>query len=145
MTNFETDREYDERRAQEIWDDNVALRAENERLEELTTALIARISNPEINLFMEGVVIEAAHQVERWGAEHDASKTFEHWTALLTRLLGKFVDANWSHDGDKALHHLITIAAVCANAHKQMIQQRAQQAAMASHIASVAEQRVTDS
>jgi hypothetical protein len=91
------------------------------RLQKLCDALITRISNPEINNFMEGVAIEAAHQVERWGEEHDADKTFEQWTALLVRLLGKFVDANWNRDRDKALHHLITIAAVCSNAHRQMV------------------------
>jgi len=102
----------------------VSLRQEVSRLRNLNSALINRLNNPEINNFVEGVTIEAAHQVERWGEEHDASKTFEQWVALMTRLLGKFVDANWNHEGDKALHHLITLAAVCANAHRQFVKQK---------------------
>jgi hypothetical protein len=101
------------------------LSAENTRLQNLLNALLNRLNNPEVNLFLEGIKIEAAHQVERWGEDHDANKTFEQWTALLVRLLGKFVDSNWNKDHTKSLHHLITMAAVCANAHRQMVEKEA--------------------
>ena len=78
------------------------------------------INNPFIGDFFEAVRIERAHQESRWGLAHDYRKSVEEWTALLVRLLGKAVDANWQGDGEKLRHHIVTAAAVLANMHEHL-------------------------
>jgi hypothetical protein len=85
-------------------------KAEVERLEKLLNA-------PEIHDFARGVVLEAAHQRDRWKAEHDAGKAPEDWFWLLGYLGGKALDAAKRGDTDKALHHCISSAAALANWH----------------------------
>ena len=79
------------------------------------------INTPELVNFAEGVKFEAAHQRNRWGEEHDETKSFSDWIAVLSYLIGKLVKANWDGDRDKILHHIITIAAVCNNFHAQAL------------------------
>lgn len=93
-------------------------------LEVLESALLevrelrALINAPRTDEFFEAVRIEAAHQVERWGVEHDAGKRPEDWLTLYTYLLGKAAKAHFDGDSDKLLHHIITVAAVALNWHR---------------------------
>lgn len=76
------------------------------------------INTPRTDEFFEAVRIEAAHQIERWGVEHDAGKRPEDWIALVVYLLGKATKAHFENDRDKLLHHVITLAAVALNWHR---------------------------
>lgn len=80
--------------------------------------LTALINTPRTDDFFEAVRIEAAHQIERWGVEHDAGKRPEDWIALVVYLLGKATKAHYESDRDKLLHHVITLAAVALNWHR---------------------------
>jgi hypothetical protein len=80
--------------------------------------LRALIDSPRIDEFFEAVRIEAAHQVERWGVEHDAGKRSEDWITLFMYLLGKAATAHFAGNRDKLLHHIITVAAVALNWHR---------------------------
>lgn len=93
--------------------ENRALRHEVERLHRL-------INTPLTDDFFEAVRIEAAHQVERWGVEHDAGKRPEDWVTLFMYLLGKAAKAHYDGDREKLLHHVITSAAVALNWHRNM-------------------------
>jgi hypothetical protein len=86
------------------------LEAENDRLK-------AVINTPELATFSTGVVLEAAHQRERWGSEHDAGKEPSDWYWLLGYLAGKALAAHLAGNRDKALHHTISSAAALANWH----------------------------
>lgn len=83
------------------------LREENERLRAL-------ISRPYVGAWLDEVLIEAAHQCERWGAEHDQGKTPEDWFWLLGYLAGKALAAARAGDLGKARHHTVSSAAVLA-------------------------------
>lgn len=67
--------------------------------------------------FMEGVMREAGHQVARWGEDHDFGKEPEDWLFLIGYLAGKACKASREGNQEKALHHTISTAAVCANWH----------------------------
>jgi uncharacterized Zn finger protein (UPF0148 family) len=86
-------------------------RCEAERLNEL-------INSPEVEDFLRGVRLEAAHQVERWGEPHDRSKSAEHWFWLVGYLAGKALRAAITGDRDKALHHTVSSAAALFNWHR---------------------------
>ena len=79
--------------------------------------LLALINNPELTRFAEGVVLEAAHQRERWGSDHDSGKTPADWFWLIGYLAGKGLHAHSAADTHKALHHMVTAAAALANWH----------------------------
>lgn len=91
--------------------------------------LEALINNPHTTDFLEAVRLEAAHQRERWGTEHDAGKTDADWFWLIGHLAGKALHAAMLVDhGDisarlrstmieKSLHHIITTAAALLNWH----------------------------
>ena len=82
----------------------------------------ARILNtPELRSFADGVVIEALHQRERWGAEHDQLKTPWDWFWTLGYLSQKAAHAALCGDRNKALHHMITAAALLANWHRDTL------------------------
>lgn len=83
--------------------------------------LTALINTPQTTDFVEAVKVEAAHQVERWGVNHDAGKRAEDWIALVVYLLGKATKAHYERDGAKLLHHVITLAAVALNWHRNMM------------------------
>lgn len=73
------------------------------------------LNTPLLDNFIEAVKLEAAHQVERWGTDHDAGKTASDWITLLIYLVGKAVKAHYDRDTDKLKHHVITTAAACLN------------------------------
>lgn len=83
---------------------------------ELTIAQKA-LNTPEIEDFSKAVVLEAQHQRNRWGAEHDTGKEPQDWYWLLGYLGGKALRAAIAGDNEKALHHTISTAAACANWH----------------------------
>lgn len=87
-----------------------ALAGEVERLRAL-------LNTPEVDDFARGVVSEAQHQRERWGAEHDAGKAPLDWFWLIGYLAQKAASAHISGDIEKAKHHTISTAAALANWH----------------------------
>lgn len=80
-------------------------------------ARAAIINSPETADFMAGVPIEAAHQRERWGVDHDAGKSPFDWFWLIGFLSQKAADAAVRGDVEKAKHHTISTAAALANWH----------------------------
>lgn len=91
------------------------LAADNLRLIEEVKRLKSIINTPRTDEYFEAVRNEAAHQIERWGVEHDAGKRPEDWIALLTYLTGKATKAHYDNDLDKLKHHVVTVGAVCLN------------------------------
>jgi hypothetical protein len=87
-----------------------ALAAEVEQLRSL-------VNTPTLHSFRDGVVLEAAHQRARWGADHDAGKAPADWFWLVGYLAGKALHAQTSGNTEKALHHTISTAAALANWH----------------------------
>lgn len=79
--------------------------------------LEALLNTPELEDFSRAVVLEAAHQRNRWAADHDAGKAPEDWFWLLGYLGGKALHAAKTGDVDKAKHHTISTAAALANWH----------------------------
>lgn len=79
------------------------------------------INTPRTDDFFEAVRIEAAHQIERWGVEHDAGKRPADWLTLFVYLLGKATKAYYDNDGEKLTHHVVTVAAVALNWHRAII------------------------
>ena len=80
----------------------------------------AVVNSPETADFMAGVPLEAAHQRERWGADHDAGKSPFDWFWLVGYLAQKAADAAVRGDAEKAKHHTISTAAALANWHAQI-------------------------
>lgn len=93
------------------------LEAENGRLRGEVARLDGLINRPSIHEFARSVTLEAAHQVERWGVQHDAGKEPQDWFWLVGYLAGKALRAATEGDQDKALHHCISTAAALANWH----------------------------
>lgn len=75
------------------------------------------INTPETADFMAGVPLEAAHQRERWGSDHDAGKTPWDWFWLIGYLAQKAASAAVAGDEEKAKHHTISTGAALANWH----------------------------
>jgi len=73
------------------------------------------INTPQTEDYFAAVRVEAAHQIERWGAEHDAGKRPEDWITLVVYLLGKAARAHFDGDLDKLKHHIVTVGAVALN------------------------------
>jgi hypothetical protein len=89
-------------------------------VEELAEAYAKRgelINRPEVDDFVKGAVLEAAHQVERHGVEHDAGKAPLDWFWLIGYLVQKAATAAMAGDAEKAKHHTISTAAALANWH----------------------------
>jgi hypothetical protein len=89
----------------------VTAEAELERLR-------AVIDTPHIEQFHDAVRMEAAHQQERWGADHDEGKAPAEWFWLLGHLASKALAALAVGDRVKGLHHVISSAAVLQNWHR---------------------------
>ena len=81
------------------------------------------LNTPEIIDFVKAVQIEAAHQRERWGSEHDAGKAPADWFWLIGYLAGKALHAQTGGNIEKALHHVITAAAALCNWHAAILGQ----------------------
>ncbi len=84
-------------------------------LEEENRRLKKQLNQPETQNFQKGIVLEAAHQRERWGIEHDQRKTDADWYWNLGYLAGKVMHKTGDHD--KINHWIISCAAMCANWH----------------------------
>ncbi len=79
--------------------------------------LTALLNTPQTVDWVESVRLEAAHQRERWGSDHDAGKSPADWFWLLGYLSGKALAAAVAGNTEKALHHTISAGAVLANWH----------------------------
>lgn len=120
-------------------DELLAARAERDRL-------LLLLNTPELVDFDKAVPIEAAHQTERHGVEHDAGKEPTDWFWLLSHLAGRafthraeaerlsielavnptpeqtaFLQPLIEYHHGKALHHSITTAAALRNWHAQTL------------------------
>lgn len=91
--------------------------AEVERLRAENARLTALLNTPETEDFDSAVPLEAAHQIERWSASHDAGKTPPDWFWLIGYLAGKALAAAISGNTEKAKHHCISSAAALRNWH----------------------------
>lgn len=80
-------------------------------------ALRELINRPEIRDFLLGVKLEAAHQIKRWGVEHDRTKDPEEWFWAVGYLAGKALQAQRTDNDGKFMHHLISTAAILSNWH----------------------------
>ena len=83
-------------------------------------AMDALVNSPEVDDFMKAIPLEAAHQVERWGAEHDRRKSAWDWYWTLGFLAGKAAHSMLSGDWFKAKHHCVTVAALALNWHRRV-------------------------
>lgn len=97
-----------------------ALQSERDRAKGEIDRLNALINTPEIEDWFSGVRLEAAHQQERWGEEHDAGKAPTDWFWLLGYLGGKVVASLARGDIQKAKHHTISAAAALLNWHRAL-------------------------
>lgn len=79
--------------------------------------LDALINAPHNANFLEGVRVEVAHQIDRWGTAHDRAKAPADWFWLVGYLAGKALAAHAAGDTEKAKHHTISTAAALANWH----------------------------
>jgi ABC-type branched-subunit amino acid transport system substrate-binding protein len=78
------------------------------------------INVPHTDEFLQAVRLEAAHQINRWGVEHDRGKDPPAWYWLVGYLAGKALAAALAGARDQelhltALHHTISTAAVLLN------------------------------
>lgn len=90
-----------------------AVREDAERLRGL-------INTPQTADWFDAVRLEAAHQQERWGSQHDAGKTPADWFWLIGYLAGKALQAFLAGDTKKGLHHIISTSAALLNWHRHM-------------------------
>lgn len=82
--------------------------------------LEARINSPETTNWIKGVPLEAAHQIERYGAAHDAGKTAFDWFWLIGYLAQKAATSAVAGDIEKAKHHTISTGAALLNWHRSL-------------------------
>ena len=82
--------------------------------------LLALINSPHNADWFEGTRIEAAHQQERCGTEHDGGKEPQEWFWLIGYLAGKCLRASIDGDSEKAKHHTISTAAVLLNWYRRI-------------------------
>lgn len=75
------------------------------------------LNTPETEDFDKGVPLESTHQIQRWGAAHDAGKQPEDWFWLCGYLAGKALSSFKAGDAEKAKHHCISTAAAMRNWH----------------------------
>lgn len=94
--------------------------AHQETQAKLDATLLA-LNTPEILDFVKAVPLEAAHQRERWGSEHDAGKAAADWFWLVGYLAGKALHMHTQGNTEKALHHTISTAAALANWHSAIL------------------------
>lgn len=110
--------------------------------------LSALINTPELLDFQKAVLLEAVHQQDRWGSDHDGGKTPEDWFWLISYLSGRAlahhkeaerlstlvsevykendlarlaIEGQIDFHREKAVHHCITTAAACANWHMAVV------------------------
>jgi hypothetical protein len=78
------------------------------------------LNQPETHDFSKGVVLEAAHQRDRWGDQDRNAKNAWDWFWLVGYLAQKAASAVVAGDTEKAKHHTISTAAALANWHAQL-------------------------
>jgi hypothetical protein len=83
--------------------------------------LTALLNAPEVHDFVKGVALEAAHQRQRWGSEHDEGKAPADWFWLVGYLGGKALHAHVTGNALKALHHTVSTAAALCNWHAAIL------------------------
>lgn len=88
-----------------------------QRLAARNAELEAKLNTPELADFSAAVVLEAAHQRERWGTQHDIGKEPSDWFWLVGYLAGKALASQIAGNAEKALHHTISTAAALCNWH----------------------------
>lgn len=93
------------------------LTADRDKLREENRGLRSLLNTPEIEDFDKAVPLEAAHQIQRWSAPHDAGKNPEDWFWLIGYLAGKALSAIKAGNDEKAKHHCISTAAALRNWH----------------------------
>lgn len=96
------------------------LLSERDALAEEVSRLRAILNTPVNDNWLEGVRVEAAHQVERWAAEHDRNKSALDWFWLIGYLAQKAAWAALSGDREKAKHHTISTGAALLNWHRHI-------------------------
>jgi hypothetical protein len=79
--------------------------------------LLALLNTPEVDDWAKGAILEAAHQRERWGADHNAGKSPFDWFWLVGYLAQKAAASAVAGDTEKAKHHTISTGAALANWH----------------------------
>jgi hypothetical protein len=77
--------------------------------------LAALIARPYVGAWLDEILIEAAHQRDRWGADQDHGKAPADWFWLVGYLAGKALAAHVAGDVAKAHHHTVSTAAVLAH------------------------------
>ena len=92
------------------------LEAEVERLRDI-------LNTPSLDGYARSVELEAAHQLERWGEEHDRGKEPQDWYWLVGHLAGKALRASIDGDRDKARHHTISTGAVLLHWHRYLTEE----------------------
>jgi len=98
-----------------LLDRNAELSAKLKTAEDEINRLNELINTPHTDDFISALPLEAAHQIERWGTEHDTGKTALDWFWLIGYLSQKSVFAEINGDIEKAKHHTISTAAVMLN------------------------------
>lgn len=116
-----------------------ALEAECAELRRRVEELEGLLDTPETEDFDRGVPLEAAHQVKRWGVEHDEGKAPADWFWLIGYLAGKGLAAALAGNAEKAKHHCISTAAVLRNWHAHLTRPGAFQPGHAPSAARAAE------
>ena len=90
-------------------------------LEQTIQELTNLIDTPHTSDFIEAVPLEAAHQIKRWGDDHDDGKHPLDWFWLIGFLSQKVVVALDQNDLEKAKHHTISTAAVLLNWYRRIV------------------------
>lgn len=88
-----------------------------EALKVAKAELATLLNVPIVDDFIAGIQVEAPHQRERWGADHDVGKTPFDWFWLVGYLAQKCAASAVAGDIGKAKHHAVTTAAALLNWH----------------------------
>ena len=120
LVNFKWDLITREKKRRDLYAEMRALRKERNDLALEASRLRTLLNAPETEDFMRGVPQEAAHQIERWGRDHDAAKTPWDWFSTCGYLVQKAAAAALAGDFEKARHHSITTAALMLNWHRHL-------------------------
>ncbi|KJU81030.1 hypothetical protein N619_01325 [Ectopseudomonas oleovorans] len=83
--------------------------------------LDALINTPHTDEWFDAVRLEAAHQIQRWGTDHDAGKQPADWFWLLGYLGQKAMTVQIAGDEQKAKHHTISSGAMMLNWFRAMV------------------------
>lgn len=108
-------------RAFKLRDKSKELETKLRAAEEERDAALKLLNAPELHSFRDGVVLEAAHQRQRWPSDHDEGKKPADWFWLIGYLAGKALHAQTAGNVEKALHHTISTAAALNNWHASIL------------------------